>query len=215
MADEFQGRTPRLILFELWAVVALFVVPTIGPAVDWNALYRDPDLQAWQTGIGAIVGLIGLGLIALLNAELNRRRDDRLRRDEARALAEALAAELESLKNTANRHIEELESLSDEASSAYEQPRVNLLEIMRLAQPIVFEGSATKLGLLGPNLAAVVVQTYASFELVNKNIERQLRLYADLKFTRRWIEVFGREVKVATEWADETISGLHSFASSQ
>jgi hypothetical protein len=45
--------------------------------------------------IGSSIGLVALLLGALFNAELNRRRDDRLRREDRRAVATALRAELE------------------------------------------------------------------------------------------------------------------------
>ena len=46
---------------------------------------------------GAAVGLIAILIGALFNAHLNRRRDDRLRRLEARAAATALRAELSAV----------------------------------------------------------------------------------------------------------------------
>ncbi len=52
---------------------------------------------------GASVGLMALLLGALFNAHLNRSRDDRLRKEDARALAAALRAELEHNPISLNR----------------------------------------------------------------------------------------------------------------
>ena len=64
------------------------------------------DLWGWVGDLGqgqaTVLGLVGgfftLVAGALINAGLNRRRDDRLRREDQRAVATALRAELEGLR---------------------------------------------------------------------------------------------------------------------
>ncbi|MCQ8780784.1 hypothetical protein [Mangrovibrevibacter kandeliae] len=61
---------------------------------------------------GALGGLIAVLIGALFNAALNRRRDDRLRKTDATAVALALQAELFTLRETFRRNTE---SASDQA----------------------------------------------------------------------------------------------------
>jgi hypothetical protein len=58
----------------------------------WQWLQTASQGQAIFVGtlVGSFFGLIALLLGALFNAELNRRRDDRLRTEEQRAVATAL-----------------------------------------------------------------------------------------------------------------------------
>src|SRR5712672_3531284 len=49
---------------------------------------------------GSLIGLLALLAGALFNAHLNRRRDDRLRKDETRAIATAIQAELLGIHRT-------------------------------------------------------------------------------------------------------------------
>lgn len=75
-------------------LVALFFVS--GVTANWEAIRQLEGPQA--SFLGAMIGLFG-GVVtllagALVNAEINRRRDDRLRDEDARLVATALAAEL-------------------------------------------------------------------------------------------------------------------------
>jgi hypothetical protein len=58
----------------------------------WQRLHDTSPGQ--PTFLGALIGFLALLGGALFNAWLNRRRDDRLRREEQRAVATALRAEL-------------------------------------------------------------------------------------------------------------------------
>jgi len=57
---------------------------------------------------GAAIGLIAILIGALFNARLNRRRDDRLRRDDARAVATALKAELTNISDALLRNADDV-----------------------------------------------------------------------------------------------------------
>lgn len=74
------------------AILPLLGIAHFGPD-DWFT-----NLQNWQSGVGAFWGaLFGLGAIligALFNADLNRKRDDRLREQDTVTLAAALQAEV-------------------------------------------------------------------------------------------------------------------------
>src|SRR2546423_1574309 len=58
---------------------------------------------------GSAVGLVAILLGALYNAHLNRKRDDRLRRDEARSIAAAIRAELVAIITSLKINAESLE----------------------------------------------------------------------------------------------------------
>lgn len=58
---------------------------------------------------GSLFGLLGILAGALYNARLNRKRDDTLRREEARVVIAAIRAELSSVKSGLDRNAKELE----------------------------------------------------------------------------------------------------------
>jgi hypothetical protein len=66
----------------------------------WQWLQTASQGQASFVGtlMGSFFGLLALLLGALANAGLNRNRDDRLRREDQRAIATALRAELEGFQ---------------------------------------------------------------------------------------------------------------------
>jgi hypothetical protein len=86
------------------------------PASDfWQLLQNASQGQTTFLGsrIGSSIGLIALLLGALFNAHLNRRRDNRLRREEREAVAAALLAELEGLRNNLKSEEIDLERLRE------------------------------------------------------------------------------------------------------
>jgi hypothetical protein len=74
----------------------------------WEWLQTAPQGQATFVGAltGSFLGLVALLLGALFNAHLNRKRDDRLRREDQQAVASALRAELEGLQRTLKHQAE-------------------------------------------------------------------------------------------------------------
>jgi hypothetical protein len=75
---------------------------------DWLSHLSQGQASFLGSLTGAAIGLIALLLGALFNAHLNRRRDDRLRREDQRAVATALRAELEGLSRIFNDNAEDL-----------------------------------------------------------------------------------------------------------
>ena len=88
-------------------VAGLLIVSAIFAAVRiyWPEIIAQPPSAAAFLGalVGAGGGLLAIIIGALLNAELNRRRDDRLRREEGRALALALRGEMLSIADVFRR----------------------------------------------------------------------------------------------------------------
>ena len=72
------------LLTGLCGVLFLILVLVLDEAGVWSALAKSPEALAFVGAVFTGVFVVVVG--ALLNAHLNRRRDDRLRREEARAL---------------------------------------------------------------------------------------------------------------------------------
>ncbi len=62
--------------------------------INWIDSLSDPAANLVGSALGIFGGLTAILIGALVNAELNRRRDDRLREQEAQAVATALRVEL-------------------------------------------------------------------------------------------------------------------------
>jgi hypothetical protein len=67
---------------------------------DWLQTLQPGPASFVGSLTGSLVGLLALLLGALFNAHLNRRRDDRLRNEDRRALAAALRTELSGIAST-------------------------------------------------------------------------------------------------------------------
>jgi hypothetical protein len=124
------------------------------------------DLWGWvgdlKQGQATVLGLVGgfftLVVGALINAGLNRRRDDRLRREDQRAVATALRAELEGLHRSLK---ENAETLSQEDYVKADQ-QVNVSD---LAQSIrIMPKVVSKLGLLDGKIIGAVITAYGVVE---------------------------------------------------
>jgi hypothetical protein len=76
----------------------------------WKWLGQLPPSSASFVGTltGSSLGLIALLLGALFNAHLNRKRDDRLRKEDARAVISALKAELSGISESLIRNADSL-----------------------------------------------------------------------------------------------------------
>jgi hypothetical protein len=83
----------------------------------WQWLH---DLSPGQaTFLGWVVGFVTLVGGALLNSWLNRKRDDRLRREDQRAVATALRAELAGFRRVLNSNNENLEHLKPSRTRSF------------------------------------------------------------------------------------------------
>jgi hypothetical protein len=105
---------------------------------------------------GSSVGLVAILVGALFNAHLNRRRDDRVRREDVRSVATALQAELMGLHRT----------LIDNAKGLKEAPADFLVPDLKRSV-VVFPELLSKLGFLDVETirsvidAHIVVRQYA------------------------------------------------------
>ncbi len=176
-------------------ILAVAAIPPLGIAHfgpdDWFT-----NLQNWQSGVGAFWGaLFGLGAIligALFNADLNRKRDDRLREEETRALAASIHAELIAsawIVSHLNNQIEIIrKAYSDAPDPAKFQKRVAAAQADLTAPTFdVFKANLDRIGLLGAptatnlvasvNFALAVIAPYknpAKVDALGKNEPRLL-----------------------------------------
>ncbi|WP_295144979.1 hypothetical protein [uncultured Reyranella sp.] len=102
------------------------------------------------TVTGSTLGLVALLLGALFNAHLNRKRDDRLRADEAQAARRAIAAELSGIVDTLARNADDLAT----PKGSFTVPDI-------AHQVRVFPALLPKVGLLGVDEARAAIDAYA------------------------------------------------------
>jgi hypothetical protein len=116
---------------------------------------------------GAVIGLIALLLGALFNAHLNRMRDDRLRREDTRALAAALRADLGGVKRTL---LENSKSLKTPRGDYYVPDLSHSLRVLPHVLP--------KLGLLKVETIGLIIDAYI---LIDQYCEKLLMMGGQLQ----------------------------------
>jgi hypothetical protein len=102
---------------------------------------------------GSCIGLIALLLGALFNAHLNRRRDERLRNEDRRALAAALKAELDGIATSLEMNTEELKK------------KISDFAVPNIAHSIrVLPALLSKIGLLDTEIIRKVISSHIVIE---------------------------------------------------
>jgi hypothetical protein len=124
----------------------------------WQWLHDTSSGQATFVGAltGSLIGFLALLAGALFNAHLNRRRDDRLRREEQRAVATALRAELAGCRRALLRNIQELKKGSTPGARAVMPELAQSIRIMPHMIP--------KLGLLDEETIDKVANAYLAID---------------------------------------------------
>ncbi len=149
------------------AVSALIVIAValwvglVGMKASWSAWYD--EIKSWQLGLGAFAGLVAIIAGAMVNAELTRDRDDRLRDRDAKALADALHGE-------ATVAVYRLRFVQTRLKWLADHQPIDVRQIEALAIPrfIIYEASLDRLGLLG-DLVPDVADFFESLESVRSN----------------------------------------------
>ena len=142
--------------------------------VAWVNSLSPSAAQFWGAAFGVGGGLTAILLGAFFNATLNRRRDDRLRDIEGRAVAAALRGELASMKLAITDRL----PIWTEGERMFSTGK-NLQSILPggIGAPIdasayaklpphlstIFEANASRLGLLGSHLAGAVTVIYTNY----------------------------------------------------
>jgi hypothetical protein len=161
---------------------------------------------------GAAIGLIALLLGALFNAHLNRRRDDRIRNEEARTSAIALKAELSGIVLALSRNVEDASNKQLQPNEGYTVP--DLSQAVRVLPHVL-----PKLGLLDTDTIQAVLDAYA---LVEQHCEALIMIGAKPDprgpFGRRRLFVPGSSVdsltkidRATSEQIQEAVAKLDTF----
>jgi hypothetical protein len=167
----------------------------------WQWLH---DLSPGQaTFLGWAVGFFTLVAGSLINAGLNRRRDDRLRKEDQRAMAVALKTELAGWKQQLEKFVENNKSkgpFSPSTKLGFPLPTTRLLPDM-----------VPKLGLLRSAAIDQVISAYDHVEHLawallwkGGEIDRSTDLHS------RWIMVPSEELPSAIEEIEATVTILRS-----
>ena len=122
-----------------------------------------------------LFGLTALIIGALFNSHLNRRRDDRQRAEEAKAVAAALYGEILPLRRevallariVAKTHF--AEGLQTNPTLKFDE---TLLERNTLTDPLLYRSLASKLGLLEPELVLAITSFHANYQSVRDWLPR-------------------------------------------
>jgi hypothetical protein len=178
----------------------------------WDWLGSLPPSSASFVGslTGAGFGLAAIIAGALFNAHLNRRRDDRLRRIEARTLVVALKAELAGLKQSLLENADDLEK----GSSGFQVPDV--ATSVRIMPEML-----SKLGLLDPDTVQKIIAAHGVLERYAEHCLRMGGVIVETPGARRLIELPGiqagrvaRMNRVLVEEIDKALIGLDDYLKS-
>jgi len=133
------------------------------------------ELKAWQSSIGALLGFGGLIVGALFNAHLNRKRDARLRDEEAKAIASALYGEIVIVRRYIARIANavarkyEAHGFGHFSGEPFDQ---HFTERYAMPDLKLYPALASKVGLLPSRLALEIVKFYSQAEEVQTWLKR-------------------------------------------
>ena len=182
------------------------VITQVQWALDfWHVLKDASPGQASFLGTlaGSSIGLFALLIGAWCNACLNRKRDNRLRREDQRAMAVALKTELAGWSELLGRFVESSKSegpLSSSTRSGFPLPTTRLLPHM-----------VAKLGLLRPTTIDQVITAYDAVEhLAWALVWKGAEIDRSTDFHTRWIMVPSEELPSAVEEIEATVTVLKS-----
>lgn len=130
--------------------------------MDWSLVYA--ELKGWQGAIGALLGFAGLGAGALFNSHLNRRRDERLRHDEAIAVASALYGEVVIIRRSLARMANAVgrRFIDNGTGRSRDEPfDRHFVEQVALPPLTLYPALAARIGLLPSQLGLEIVTFYS------------------------------------------------------
>ena len=152
-------------------VAALLIASAIFAAVRiyWPDIIAQPPSAAAFLGAlaGAGGGLLAIILGALINAELNRRRDNRLRETERQTVATEVQVELAALRLHARNRYVKVRKWRARAGTV----TATKMGLFGIPRQIFLESNAGRLGLLGPQLTFDIVTAHAQASHIAVNLE--------------------------------------------
>ena len=125
------------------------------------------EIKDWQTGLGALIGLGSLAIVAWYNFHLNRKRDCELRRSEVQSIAAAIYSEIVLLRG-------QLALLARVVANYYTSDRelVDLrVDVYRPRDPVIFLSLSDKLGQLDPDLVIGISKFFSNLEEATRGLE--------------------------------------------
>ena len=153
--------------------------------VNWLSGLSQGTASFLGSFTGAAIGLIAILIGALFNARLNRRRDDRLRRDDARAVATALKAELTTISEVLLRNAED---------AVKKKPVGPFFNVSDLSQSVrIMPEMLQKIGLLPVETIQAVLVAYGLLEQYYDYLIMMGGVRDDRMSDRRAIFVPGKE----------------------
>jgi hypothetical protein len=178
----------------------------------WEWLGSLPPSSASFVGslTGAALGLAAIIVGALFNACLNRRRDDHLRKIEARTLAVALKAELAGLNQSLTENADGLEKGTTDFQVT------DIATSVRIMPEMLF-----KLGLLDPETVQNVITAHGVLERYAEHCLRMGGIIIKAPGTRRQIGLPADKAarvaqmnRVLVEVMDKALVGLNNYLKS-
>jgi hypothetical protein len=133
--------------------------------IDW---YQ--ELKTWQSGIAALIAVLGLILGALFNFHLNRRRDEILRSEETLTVSTALYGEIILMR-------ERIALMASALSYRSQGGEIDnqFVKDYSPSDPVLYPALAPKIGLLSPDLALDITRFYDSFREAKDNLALLVR----------------------------------------
>ncbi len=198
------STTPPEVTFweELWSFPMDFI--------EWVNTLSPSAAQFWGAVVGVGGGLTAILMGALFNAFLNRLRDDRLRELEGRAVAAAIRSELATMKLS----IADLLPIWEEGEDVFSTVRrqqagfpggvgapIDATEYAKLPpyQATIFEAYASRLGLLGSDLAGVVTVVYTNYRVRSEIFKQPFEIKA-----RDLPEHFAQQIKWGKKFCEHS-----------
>ena len=144
-----------IVFFALFCAVAILAAVT----TYWQDIIAQPDSAAAFLGAlaGAGGGLLAIILGALLNAELNRRRDDRLRDEERKAAAIEIQGDLVALRLLVKVGLRAIVRFAAENRGL----KAYTIEVLALPPQDFLKNAPGRLGFLGSDVALRVLVVHA------------------------------------------------------
>lgn len=137
------------------------------------------ELREWQAAIAALVAFGGLISAALYNAHLMRKRDDRLREQDTKAVARALGSETVAITAFVGARANRIREIINEKKRAGSPGDISfsvkgLADAVVLPVPRVYERCMERIGYMPPNTAKVVFEFYEHLAIANKVVKEKV-----------------------------------------
>lgn len=162
-------------------------------------------LQQWQQAIGALIGFLALAAAALFNAHLNRRRDDRLKRDESALLALSLVAEVKAIVV----QLQAIQRFNEKVAIKTPIDAARKLKTITLPAETVYPHLVMKIGLLPADTAVSVTHFYGMLAALKHSLIIRMPDLEPIQGQQGWFTIAGGEaVEIALNKAERVIPKL-------